>query len=211
MSTETNKKDEVQIIPATAPVVKRNGIEVTLTEQIFGKLSDWAGHKFWGPVIDVSNSDHVTWAVAESLNSIVNKELRLIFAGIYQDAVKEKTDTASGKLDVPKFEAQLAEDWADFTAGVSKLSDLEEQIGLLQDQIAPLVSDTDFVMPEEGQAPTARFIELSTKMRELNRRIVPLRKQLADIKEIYKVRADNRKKREARSTTQTAVPAEVKG
>jgi len=210
----TEIKQEAPIFPTTAPVVPRNGVSLTLEAQVLGKMHDKAGQRFWAPVIDVSNPDHVAWAVAESLSSIVNKELRLIFADIYLSAMETKeegglVDSTTGKYDPEEMKARLEADWADFTAGVSRLADLQDQIDILQDQMSPIALDPDYCAPEEGEQPSPRFIELAGKMRELGKRIKPLRTQLNNIKEVYKIRAAKRKDREAKSKTKTQAPANV--
>ncbi len=194
----------------TAPVVKRNNIEKALTEMVFGKTSDNAGKKFWAPVIDVTNADDLAWAVADNLSGMVNKQLRLIFAEIYTDAVKDNTNEATGILDQAGYDAQLAADWQDFTAGVAKLSDLEENIGLLQDQIGAIINNPEFQLDDEGNKSPA-MLALEGEVLALNKRITPLRKQYKAISEVYKERAAKRKDKAAKSPTATPAPASVQG
>jgi len=124
----------------------------------------------------------------------------LTFADIYLDNIDETT----GELN----QAQMEADWADFTAGVAKLSDLEEQIGLLNDQMAPIVANPNFILDDPDQ-PTAEYVALAAQLRDLGKRIKPLRQQYAAISAVYKERAAKRKAKAAKSTTQTPVPAGV--
>lgn len=192
-----------------APVVKRNNVEVTLVEQVFGKTSDQAGNKFWAPVIDVSSERDQTWVGIDHINGLVNKQLRLIFADIYIDAKKDNTDEATGVLNVAAFEAQMAADWADFTAGAAKLSDLEDQIGILQDQISEIIQGDEFGTLDDQGNKTAACTAAEEKVFALNQRISPLRKQYKSISEVYKERAAKRKAKAAASKTQTPAPAAV--
>jgi len=208
MSTEQTKQSP--IIPSTPPTVTRNGQSVTLVEQIFGKTSDNAGKRFWAPVLDVSKPEHVSWAVAENLNSVVNKNLRGIFGEIYWEAVEANTNE-HGHLNEPAFVQQLEADWVDFTAGVAKLSDLEDQINDLQDQAGALIDDPNYQCedPTDPTTWTPEYTGLAIQLRNLNARIKPLRQQHKAITEVYKERAAKRKAKAEKSKTQTAAPANV--
>lgn len=180
----------------STPTVVRNDVALPLAEQVFGKKSPNAGKKFFAPVLDVANSDHVKWAGADNLNGLVNKGLRLIFADISTDPLNyyPPGHPEEGKIN----DEAMAADWADFTAGQAKLGDLEEQIDNLQAlQQSYTIDNDDFGATDENGALTAEAAKLQQLVKENNGKIKNLRAQRDTIEEIYKARAAKRKSRES--------------
>lgn len=188
-----------------APEIKRNDITKVLKEQVFGKQSDRGGVKFYAPVIDLTVEDDVKWAGIENLSGIVNKTLRKIFADLYVDNVNEET----GVFDRENWEAQAA----DFTAGVAKLSDIEEQLDSLMAEQQSYALDPDFgatVDDSEGSPKTERAVEIEKHIREVANKIKPLRTQKAAIEVKYAAAALKRKDKEKNSKTKTEQSEPVK-
>ena len=205
------------------PVITRNGVNKTLTEMVFGKKSDNAGKKFFAPVIDISLIQDVSWAGLDNLNGIANKVLRGIFADLFVDNIDEKT----GIFNHANWEIEAA----DFTAGVAKLSDLEEQLDILSAEQMELAENENFgakefvldahgekIPDESGENDgtpwegfkarfTAEAEELSRSIQKLNAKVRPLRIQKKTIEAKYAERAAKRKAKEEASKSKTAVPA----
>lgn len=173
-----------------APVVERNGVNMTLVEQTFGKKAKLAGQKFFAPETSSARfNDDVTWIGVDWLVSVANKRMRLDFADIYVDNI----DKTTGLLN----QEQWALDAADFTSGIAKLSDLEadldELIGLQQGYAL----DANF--GEDSDAGKA----LDVSIKDVASKIKPIRANIAAIKAKYGARAEARKVKEAASTTAT--------
>lgn len=179
-----------------APSVARNNVSKTLSQMVFGKKSPNAGKVFFAPIVDVSVQDDVTWTGIDSINGMVNKALRLIFADLYVDNLDEKT----GEFNQANWEAEAA----DFTAGVAKLSDLEEQLDNLQAEQQKYALDDQFGATDDQGVETARSAELKSLITQTALRIKPLRAQKAAIEAKYADRAAKRKAKEAASPTATA-------
>ena len=104
-----------------APVVVRNGVSKTLVDMVFGKKSDSAGKHFWAPVLEEANwTNDLSWLGVGDAVSTLNAGLRRTFADIYLDNISSETGVVN--------EEQMQLDWADFTAGVQKLSDIDDQL-----------------------------------------------------------------------------------
>lgn len=177
--------------------VTRNGVTKTLTEQIFGKKSPHAGKKFPAPEFSSANIDEgIVWIGKEEVAAMASTYLRRIFADLYVDSVEEN----EGKFILEKF----LEDAADFTAGVAKLSDLQEEIDQLLTLQQTYVVDENFGATAEDGTPTPEAVALVQKMKEVSAKIKPLKIQIAGIKEVYKQRAAKRAKKEAVKEAPTA-------
>ena len=180
------------------PVITRNNVAKTLVEAVFGKKSDNAGKKFFKPEVDLSSPSDVTWLGLTESNSILNKYLTKVFADLFLDHLDEKT----GVFNQDAWEA----DAADFTSGVAKLSDLEEQLDALQAQQQSYALDENFGATDDSGAKTERAVELEELIRTVAAKIKPLRATKLSIEAKYAERAAKRKAKEAASTTKTPAP-----
>lgn len=186
-------------------VITRNGVEKELSSTVFGKLSPNAGKKFYTPVLSPANAEKDTaWVGVSDLFDIANRVLRRTFADIYLDEDNRNPD---GTIN----EENLLQDYADFTAGMAKLTDLEDQIDELQQQQQALAIDPNFVL-EDPANPTKEYAEIAEQMKKIALTIKPLRAKKASIEAKYQVRADKRKaakaaKEAAAKAAGTAVPA----
>lgn len=164
--------------------VERNGVIKTLTETVFGKKSDKAGQKFYTPVLTEGDwDDDSKWVGLDNIVGSMNKILRIVFAGIYQDNIDETT----GQLN----ETAYLADCADFTAGVQKLSDLEEQLDELSAEVSNIIDSETFGTPEDDPNNVARMKELAVTMKSLR-----AQKQVIEAK--YAVRAQKRAETKAK-------------
>lgn len=196
MSEHTHTAPVVKI-----PVITRNGVALELKKQAFGKKSPNVGKSFFAPVIDINNVDDVKWVGADDINGFVNKNLRAISGGIYLDNIDEKT----GVFNYANWELEMAE----FSAGVDKLSDLEDELDALQGEQQSIVLDDRFGEVGDNGEPTEYATELSTRAKAIAQKIKPIRIKRDSITEKYKARAAARKAKEEASTTKTAAPANV--
>src|SRR5512136_2256948 len=109
----------------TTPVINRNNISKTFVDMVFGKKSDNAGVHFMAPVLEEANAEQdIKWIGLDTLFGIANTWLRKTFGDIHLDCVDEKTGVFNME--------QWLIDAADFTAGVQKLSDIDDQLDELQ-------------------------------------------------------------------------------
>jgi hypothetical protein len=178
--------------------VGRNDTVIELTETVFGKKSPNAGKTFYTPVLKLENWDvAVPWFGKEQVCEVVNRAVRKIFGDIATD---ENNYNEDGTVN---WEA-MRTDWADFSAGVAKLSDIQEQIDELVDQQQALAMDDNFGATDDNGSKTPRAIELEELIRKCAESIRPLRKQKADIEAKYAARAAKRKAKEVASPTKTA-------
>jgi len=185
---------------AVIPNITRNGITLACVEDAFGKQSNTPGRKFFKVELDLAKSEHQTWFGLDNLTSMTNRYIRKEFAAIHNDNVDEK----SGEFN---FDQWLA-DATDFTAGVAKLSELEEQLDSLQVLQQNYALDANFGATDDNGEKTPEAVELENKIREVAKRIKPLRTQKAAIEAKYAAAAAKRKAKEAASATKTAAPAE---
>ena len=194
--THTHKVEEKPVVKIT-----RNDVEKVLTESEFGKKSNHAGTKFWFPKTSEETFQADTkWYGMDWLVAMVNKASRSIFAGITTDILEEEGGLweRESKFDMEKF----LKDGADFTAGVAKLADLNEEIDEIQGVMGNLVDKMASVEnltedSPEYKATTAQLLELTNK-------ITPLRLQRDKIKERYQAAADKRAKKEAEAKAKTS-------
>lgn len=179
------------------PTVDRNGITKELSEQVFGKKSPHAGKKFFAPVMTIEKFDEDSkWVGPDNIVRMTNKVLRTIFADILID----NTDKEKGTIN----EEQMAIDYADFTAGTSKLSDIEEQLDDLQALQQSYALDDDFGATDQNGVKTERAVELEKLIKETADKIKPLRVEKASIEQKYQERAAKRKDRKAATVTPQA-------
>lgn len=186
------------------PVISRNDVTKELSEQVFGKKSDNAGKKFFAPVLSLSDWDNdVLWLGKDTMIGGMNKILRNIFAGIYLDNL----DPITGVLNEESWAAEAA----DFTAGVAKLSDLEEELDDLQALQQSFALDDEFGATDSNGVKTPRAIELESEIKKTADKIRPLRAQRDQIQAKYADRAAKRKAskeaKEAAKLAGVAVPA----
>ena len=181
----TTENKEVQSVFSKTPVIVRNGVQLTFVEQTFGKRStNNAGMKFFTPVGTLENmTAFTTWYGVEDVLNGLNKITRQIFAGIFTDNLNEET----GEFN----EAQWYLDAADFSAGVEKLSDIEDQLDNLQD-IQLQLSDELGNVPEEDE-------KLRLTIKENNVKIRALKVAREEIKTKYEARAAKRKTKEEKA------------
>jgi hypothetical protein len=197
----------------TLPVIKRNDVELTFIDEVFGKKSPNAGRKFPCPPINQANWDVVSkWLGIEWLVSVAQRAARKIAADIYLDeanwsnleVVKEGKD--AGKIIGGTFLLENAiRDLEEFTAGVATLGDLADAISQIQDQMSLLVDDEGFAV-DDKDAPLnpERYVELTEQMKDLQKKIRPIKQQYAAITAKYKERAEKRKLKEQASETKSA-------
>ena len=171
-------------------VISRNGVTKELTPEPFGKLSNDYGKWFAYPVLSLATWDTDSkWVGLEGVVDIVVSELRSIFADIYTDNI--------GDDGVFNREQWLA-DCADFTAGVARLSDIESQLDTLQGLQQTYALDDAFGSEDANGVPTEAAKELEAKIKDVAKKIAPLRAKRASITAKYQARADKRKaKKEA--------------
>jgi len=165
--------------------IVRNGLAKALSEQAFGKKSDHYGKHFQAPVMNVNTFDEdVVWWGKEEISSIVNKATRLVFADIYLDSI----DPNTGLLNETTYLASCA----DFTAGVSRMGDLDEQIEELQALQQSYALDDQFGEVDDAGNKTVRAVELETSIRETAEKIRPLKVLRKSIEAKYAIAAEKR-------------------
>lgn len=185
-----------------APVVERNGVKLALSADMFGKKSPNAGKSFWRPVLDVMNPDHVTWASAEFFNTAANKLVRNAFADIYLEAIDSAEYKSTGQLPLD----WLAAEYADFSAGEAKLSELEDAMDKLSIEQEKLQSTPAWESYEPGTPLNDEQLSIKVQMKSNSEKIKGLRSQRDAIEAKYKERAAKRKAREEASPTKTPAP-----
>jgi Xaa-Pro aminopeptidase len=205
MSTETTKPATVNL-----PSITRNGVSFTLSEQVFGKKAPNKGKTFFAPEATPANWDSfVVWAGLDNIINPINRVLRRTFADIFLDeanwddmqVVKDgenKGEIVGGTINMERYLA----DCADFTAGVAKLSDLQDQIDELQDQLSALAMDPGYILDDNDQ-PTETYVKISEQMRDITKKIRPIKQQKAAIELKYAERAAKRKAKEENSPTKS--------
>ena len=175
-----------------APVVNRNGIDKALVGMVFGKKSDNAGKHFFAPVLSEENFENdAKWMGIGELISLANTWLRKTFGEIMLDNIDEKTGILN--------EEQMKLEWADFSAGVQKLSDIDDQLDELQALQQSYALDEDFGATNDEGVKTERAVELEALIKQVAAKIKPLRVQKATIEAKYAERAEKRKQKKAAS------------
>ena len=163
-------------------------------------MSPNKGKSFWTPEAEAGKTEEFfQWVGTDVVLNLTVRNLRKVFGEIATDSNNLNTDgSANWEL--------MLKDWSDFTAGVAKLSDLEEQISELQDQISVIVFDEKMAVGDNGQPEFPEdYIRLSEQAKVLNQKIRPLKSQHKAISEKYAARAAARAaKAEASSPSKTA-------
>ncbi len=186
-----------------SPVIIRNEIPLELTKDAFGKKSkENAGKVFFTPVATLENWEtFVKWVGLDEIISSTNRTLRRISADIFlqwneADYLKEDgTFNWNG----------WAEAMADFTAGRTTLSDLEEQIDNLQAlQESYTIENPQFGETDAQGNLTPEAENLMAKVKEGNKKISALRAQRKAIQERYEAIAAKRAAASTNSPTKTA-------
>lgn len=185
--------------PLTAPVIVRNGVSKTFTPAIFGKKSNTAGAEFYYASVSEATflTEDVPWIGISDLVDMVDKQMRNIGAGIFLDHfTDEKGQLVESKLNDSNVVEAYKIDLAEFTAGVAKLSDIQDQVDSLQDQNSALLdkAGADDVSDEDAQAYTQQILANNAKIK-------PLRIKIKDIQGKYAARAAARKAKELNSPT----------
>lgn len=183
-------------------VINRNGLDKVLDVSEFGKKSNHAGLKFWFPKTSAETFDtDKNWFGMDWILAMVNKTSRSIFAGITTDIIEEEGGlwATQNKFDMEKF----LKDGADFTAGVAKLADLNEEIDELNGIMGNLADKLGDVPNLTAESP--EFVETTAKLLELTNKITPLRLQRDKIKERYQAAADKRTAKEKASKASAPV------
>lgn len=198
-------------------VVERNNRSLKLGTSTFGKRSPHKGKTFHTPELRQPSALEVTtdnasslvgstvltgvddyiWFGLEDINLALNREARAIFGDLHTSNIDEKTGILN--------ETALMEEWKEFTSGVEKITDIEDQMDSLREEQGNIVDNPNFgADTEEGN-------NLLKRVREINTKVAELKEKHAGIKEIYKVRAANRKPRtkKGEANTEATPTAEV--
>jgi hypothetical protein len=174
----------------TAPTIVRNGISKVLTEQTFGKKSPHVGKKFFAPTVTQETfQTDVEWISFDNVRSMLDKALRVIFAGIHLDHFNAET----GLVNMDAW----AIDAADFTAGVDKLSDLDDELDGLQAQQQSYALDDQFGEVDASGQKTERALELEKLIKETADKIRPIRIKRDDLRIKWAERAAKREAKKA--------------
>ena len=168
------------------PIVSRNGVSLPLQLTKFGKTSDRKGQEFWMLEATAANQEMVrAFSSDETVNTVLSRFLRRVAQEIHID----NTDKDTGITDI----TGVIADWADFTSGAATMSDLEEQIGELVDQVQTIVADPDYALGDNDQpANPTRYLELTESVKALSKKIRPLKLQLADVQKKHAAAAAKR-------------------
>lgn len=183
------------------PIVSRNQVSIPLSLTQFGKTSDKKGQSFWTMEATAANQESVfKFMGLDTVTTVVSRFLRRVAMDIHSD----NTDTQSGVIDMDGVIA----DWADFTSGAATMSDLEDQIGELVDQVQTIIVDPDYSTDDNDQPVNpARYIELTEQVKGLSKKISPLKLQLKEIQKKHAAaaakRAEAKAKKEAASLSKT--------
>ena len=190
------------------PKVTRNEVGIVLAPQKFGKTSPNKGQEFWSPEVNSANQSGMLKFIGDNIvNATLTRMLRRVGIEI-STAPKNKNEDGSFN-----WESAL-EDWASFDTGGATLSDLNEDISLLQDQAAEVTDQMEegsAAVGNEGEvgyipaygpcyddngevipAMQERFNELSSQLKDLTTKIRPLKKEIKRIQEKYQVIAEKR-------------------
>lgn len=180
-------------------VVSRNGVDKTLERVVFGKKSPNKGKPFWAPSVtpDTLQKD-IEWIGFDDTSSMLSRSLRQIFADIYVDNIDETT----GEFNEQKYLLDIA----DFSGGVEKLSEIEEQLEEYYAVQQACALDDEFGVTDDSGALTEKAQELQKTVSEIALKIKPLKVKKADIEKKY---ADRAAKRKARKEAEAAKPAAV--
>ena len=180
-------------INVEAPVLVRKGytgqdIGKSMTEGAFGKKSDkFAGKKFWYPDFSMDNVlIGVEWLGLSEVADALTKVYRRVFADIYAQAWEDNTDEKTGITDMAAMDLQMKADWQEFSAGVPKLSEIEDEIQSLTDLQLALTTDDSI-----GDDPES-LMKLRSDMKQIAAKITPLKAKKAEITAKYAARSEKR-------------------
>lgn len=163
--------DEQQKLNLT---IVRNDVPWTLELSPFSKKSPHVGKSFPTPVVNEANfQDYVKWFGLTEFLSYINNSVRVDFMGIYTDNIDEKT----GIFNAEKW----AIDAADFTAGVTKLSAVEEQMEELQAKQYERIESPDFGAEGAEGTPTEAAAKIDVELKEINGKLKTLKVLKADL------------------------------
>lgn len=189
-------------IPAPTPLsITRNNTSLTLTPKQFGKKSKNSGAWYQTPEISPASFETIVpWFGTQFVCDVINKASRLIGQDIYLGNISE-TD---GKLDGVKYAAELT----DFTEGIAKLGDLEEDKEELEIQLAAAVNDPLFTETDDNDVATEASKTLQVEAKRIGSLIKPIRKQIAAIEAKYALRSAARKAKAEAAKTNVKAPTE---
>jgi hypothetical protein len=181
------------------PVIERNGVDKTLSLDVFSKKSDHAGKAYYRPVFaETTSAEDIQWAGLSWILAIANKASGLIFRDLFIEAHDKDTGAFN--------EQKWLDEAKEFTEGVQTLSDIEDAIEELSAQQSALAQDPDFNL-EEGESVSPRAGEIMAQMKEISGKLRPLRAEKAKIKEKYAQRLAAKKAKQEASPTRQAVTA----
>lgn len=197
--TDTNNNP---VVTEQAPIITRNGISKTFTKSVFGKKSPNAGVEFYTPEFSVGEFENDTkWAGLDWFISLGTRAARKLFGDIHLDNIDKDT----GKLNTAAWQA----DAEDFTSGVIKLKELEEEIEDLVSQSQVYLLDERFGETDDEGKPTPYALELSSNAVRVTNILKPLRAQKASIKAKYAERVAVRDAKEAAEKAKKASVAQA--
>lgn len=178
------------------PPLSRNGVIKELVAEPFSKKSTkFQGRHFFIPKFSQATAeDDIKWMGEDFVFATLNKSVRLIFMGIFVDAIDEET----GVFD----EKQYLEEIQEFTEGAQTLSDIEEQIEDLSARQSTLAADPDFDFVQ-GEEVSARTVEIMAEMKIITAKLKPLRAEKGKIKEKYAKRVALKKAKQDASAAKT--------
>jgi hypothetical protein len=203
-------------------VIERNGQSVTLQLDKFGKKSDFYGQSFLKPVLKtptirevevdgvvqkvLTDISDLLWAGIGDVIDAYNVDVRVIFADIYVDNI----DAETGLFDEVSYLAACK----DFTAGVAKLSQIDDQLEALFEIQTALIDSPEYGDTDSSGQQTPASLAIEEKLRANNLKIKPLKLKKADITAKYEAASIKRKaSKEAKEAKAKAAaankPAEV--
>lgn len=173
-----------------APVVNRNGVDLTLTSTVFGKKSkNNAGKPFFFPNPNINDTNFVTWMGEDVIVDYLRRDLRRDFADIYLDNIDEKT----GILNEEKYLLECK----NFDQGRVGLQALQDEVDRLTD-INSAIYDKMLELDTDSPEYAAAVEEMKTNQGLIK----PYRQKIAAISAEYKERAAKRKAEEAAEASQ---------
>lgn len=168
--------------------VSRNEITKTLETSTFGKKSPNAGKEFYVPRVGMTTFDEdMKWIGLDEVMGMVNRSLRTTFADIFNENLEEN----GGVFNAEKFAA----DAANFSAGVQKLQEVDDQLDELQAEQQKYALDDEFGATDGEGKPTPRAVELQKLITQNAEKIKPLRLKKAEIQALYADRVAKREKK----------------
>lgn len=170
--------------------IVRNGASKDLVMTKFSKRSPNAGKEF--PTVEMTQSNFdsdVNWIGKDFIVSVTNARMRAIFGAMYTDNIDAKT----GQLNLDAWKAEAE----DFTAGATRLGDIEDEIELIVTDQVELTNDDKFSETDENGAPTPEALAVQQKIANLAAKLRPLKAQKKQIEEKWAAVVAKRKATEA--------------